>query len=284
MSVTAQVVSSARLLKRIGDRVRDLRKGKSLSRQVLADISGVSSRYLAQLECGEGNISISLLHKVATALDCSIEQLLSEADPEVARITQLVSQATPDRRAAALEALKAAGKNRVCLIGLRGAGKSTLGRLAGKALGVPFVELNREIEAMGGMPVPEIMALYGQDGYRRLEADALRQIARRDGAIILAVAGGIVSDSSTYDALKRAFHTIWVKATADEHMGRVRAQGDLRPMKDNPRALSQLKALLAEREALYAQAEAHLDTSGESREKSLERLLRLLDQHRFLNT
>ena len=167
MSVATQAVRPDRLLRRIGERVRDLRKRQRLSRQALAETSGVSPRYLAQLETGAGNISISLLHRIATALDCQLDRLLSDADPEIAQIAELAKQATPDRRAAAIELLRESGKNRVCLIGLRGAGKSTLGQMAGAALKVPFVELNREIETMGSMPVSEIMALYGQDVRKR---------------------------------------------------------------------------------------------------------------------
>ena len=282
MSIAMQGFESADLLAQIGARVRLLRKAKGLSRQSLAERSGVSPRYLAQIESGASNISVGLLHRVAMALGCAIEQLLKDTDAEVAQIAELATRASPEQRDAARRLLSCAGKNRVCLVGLRGAGKSTLGHLAGKALGVPFIELNREIENLGSMPVAEIMALYGQDGYRRLEADALTQIAALPGPVILAVAGGIVSDSATYAQLREAFHTVWVKASPQEHMDRVRAQGDLRPMKGNPQALGQLKAILAEREPHYAQAENCLDTSGEDREKSLERLVDLIRAQRFL--
>jgi len=175
-----------------------------------------------------------------------------------------------------------ARRNRICLVGLRGAGKSTLGALAGDALGLPFVELNKEIEDQSGMPVGEVMALYGQEGYRRLEAQAVTRMVETHDALILAVAGGIVSDPEAYSQLLAHFHTVWVRTSPDEHMARVRAQGDERPMAGNPEAMEQLKSILTEREELYARAEAHLDTSGKTTDQSLADLISLIDARRFL--
>ena len=231
-----------------------------------------------------------LLMRVASALDCRIEWLVGADDPwssEVLRVAEGFRAADAQTRAAVLRALEretpeSLRAQRVCLVGLRGAGKSTLGRLAGAALDVPFVELNREIELTGGMPVDEIMALYGQEGYRRLETDALDRIIATHDRMILAVAGGIVAEPATYNRLLARFHTVWIKASAGEHMDRVRAQGDERPMAGNPEAMAQLKSILTSREVLYEQAHAQLDTSGQAVEASLRGLLALIEARGFL--
>ncbi|MEO1159724.1 MAG: helix-turn-helix transcriptional regulator [Pseudomonadota bacterium] len=226
----------------LGDRVRAERKARGLSRRVLSGISGVSERYLAQLETGSGNISIILLRDIAMSLGVSLEELVSE--------TRSLPEGHSGRR------------QRIALVGLRGAGKSTLGFSLARALDMPFVELNDEIERQSGLPVPEIFNLYGQNGYRRLEADALETIAARHNSVVLAVAGGIVGDGDAYNSLLRDFHTVWLKASAEEHMNRVRAQGDLRPMEGNPAAMQQLRKLLDERNADYARSHYSLNTSG----------------------
>jgi XRE family aerobic/anaerobic benzoate catabolism transcriptional regulator len=169
-------------------------------------------------------------------------------------------------------------RQRICLIGLRGAGKSTLGRLLGETLSVPFIELNRDIEEQSGMPVNEVMALYGQEGYRRLERQALERIVQMTDCVVLAVAGGIVSEPETYNFLLRNFHTVWLKATPEEHMQRVRTQGDERPMAGNPKAMEELNAILTAREALYARADLTVDTSGRTLEQSRADLLAAVGQ------
>jgi XRE family aerobic/anaerobic benzoate catabolism transcriptional regulator len=161
-------------------------------------------------------------------------------------------------------------------VGLRGAGKSTLGEMLGRRLGLSFIELNREIEEQSGMPVNEIMALYGQEGYRRLERQALERIVAVSDALVLAVAGGIVSEPETYGYLLRNFHTVWLKAAPEEHMQRVRAQGDERPMAGNPKAMDELKSILTSREALYARAEAMINTTGKPPNESLRELLEVV--------
>lgn len=278
------------LIARVGERVRKARELKGIPRRVLSDISGVSPRYLALLEAGEGNISIGLLQRVATALDHRIEWLVGEDDPwtsEVLRMADLYRGADAETRARVGAVLspqpeESLRKQRLCLIGLRGAGKSTLGALAGQALGIPFVELNREIEDQAGMPVTEVMALYGQEGYRRLEAQALGRIVATHDSLILAVAGGIVAEPDTYKTLLQQFHTIWLRANPEDHMARVRAQGDTRPMAGNPEAMEQLRHILTSREALYDQARARLDTSGKTVEQALAALLDLIAERRFL--
>lgn len=284
-------VAARTLIARVGERVRKARELKGIPRRVLSEISGVSPRYLALLEAGEGNISIGLLQRVATALDHRIEWLVGEDDPwtsDTLRVADLYRKASAETRAQVVAVLnpqpeRALRGRRICLIGLRGAGKSTLGARAGTALGIPFVELNREIEDHAGMAVTEVLALYGQEGYRRLEAQALSRIVAMHDTVILAVAGGIVAEPDTYTALLSQFHTIWVKATPEEHMARVRAQGDTRPMAGNPEAMDQLRHILTSREALYDQARARLDTSGRTMEQSLGDLLALIADRRFLD-
>lgn len=279
------------LIRRVGERVRKARELKGVPRRVVSERSGVSPRYLAQLEAGEGNISIGLLKRVALALDFRVEWLVSEEDPwtsEIQKLTDLFRAAPGATRARVLEVLapeppETLRARRICLIGLRGAGKSTLGALAGAQLGIPFVELNREIEDHAGMAVTEVMALYGQEGYRRLEAQAVDRIIATHETMILAVAGGIVSEPETYKTLLGHFHTIWLRASPDEHMLRVRAQGDTRPMAGNPEAMEQLKSILQSRVALYRRAEAMLDTSGKTQEASLADLVALIGSRGFLD-
>ena len=282
--------SVARLITRVGERVRRARERKGISRRILSEQSGVSPRYLAQLESGAGNISIGLLQRVAIALDHRIEWLTGEEDPwtsEALRVGDLyrssnaaTQQMVQDLLSPEPEANLRAG--RICLVGLRGAGKSTLGALAGQALGLPFVELNTEIEAQSGMPVGEVMALYGQEGYRRLEAQAISRITATHDSLILAAAGGVVGEPETYNSLLTGFHTIWIRASAEEHMARVRAQGDERPMAGNPEAMEQLRSILASREALYGKALAQLDTSGKEVQTSLDELANLIQGRGFL--
>ena len=273
-----------RLTRRLGERVRAVRKRRGLSRRALAELSGVSPRYLAQLESGEGNTSIALLHRVAVALERPVETLVAADDPladETGELVRLYRRADAAGRARARQALdperlRADKAGRICLIGLRGAGKSTLGPMLGEALGVPFVELNRAIERGAGMPVGEIIALYGEAGYRKLEADTLESIVATHERVVLAVAGGVAEVESSFAQLLTRFHTVWIKASAAEHMERVRAQGDLRPMAGNPRAMAQLHDLLRAREARYRRAEHHLDTGGRTVEASRAELVELV--------
>ncbi|APX12691.1 transcriptional regulator [Tateyamaria omphalii] len=278
------------MIARLATRVRAARDALGLPRRALSERSGVSPRYLAQLEAGEGNISIILLERVATALNLRIEDLLSEAPPmdgDVARVARLY-QAAPAQVQGRVRALLAPQNplalraQRICLVGLRGAGKSTLGRMAADKLKVPFVELNEEIEAEAGMPLSEVMALYGQDGYRALEAEAVARVVSRHDKLILAVAGGIVSDAAVYDTVLERFHTIWVRTSPGEHMARVRAQGDLRPMEGNPAAMDQLKALLHNRTPSYERALAQVDTAAKPVSTSLNELLAIIAKYRFL--
>ncbi len=293
MSDTSHTANQAQdLIQRLAARVREARKARGLPRRVLSEISGVSPRYLAQLEAGEGNISVILLQRVAVALDLKIETLLSETVPfdrDVERVARLFSKANPDvqqqvRALLSKQSPTAMRSGRICLIGLRGAGKSTLGRLAGVALDLPFVELNKEIELASDMPVAEVMALYGQEGYRELEAEALERVSATHDKMILAVAGGIVAEQATYATLLQRFHTIWVYTSPSEYMQRVRAQGDVRPMEGNPAAMTQLKNLLDTRTPLYERADAQINTSNRPVNASLKDLLKIIEKRHFLET
>ena len=265
---------------KVGERVRHARQQKAISRRVLSEQSGVSQRYLAQLEAGTGNISVALLFKVAAALGHPPDWLLGEEDPwtsNVREFTDLFRNASQEQREKALEVLHPgnAAKNkarRICLIGLRGAGKSSLGSLLAKKLAIDFIELNNLIEQQSGMAVSEVMALYGQEGYRRLERQAVEAIAEGREAAILAVGGGIVSEPETFAYLLRTFHTVWLKASPEEHMQRVRQQGDERPMAGNPQAMEELKSILTSRASLYSRADTMVDTSGRTIDQSLDDL------------
>jgi XRE family aerobic/anaerobic benzoate catabolism transcriptional regulator len=282
----------AALMEQVGDRVRKARERKGIPRRLLSERSGVSPRYLAQLESGQGNISISLLKRVAIALDHRIEWLVGEEDPwnsEVMRVAELFRSSDQATRESVLRVLSSdvsetLRANRICLVGLRGAGKSTLGKLVGRQLDLPFVELNQEIEQHAGMPIAEIMALYGQEGYRKLEADALDRVIATFDAVLLAVAGGVVAEPETYNKLLSHFHTIWLKASPQEHMDRVLAQGDERPMAGNPEAMAELKSILTSREVLYEKALYQLDTSEASLERSLEQLVGLITENGLLTS
>jgi XRE family transcriptional regulator, aerobic/anaerobic benzoate catabolism transcriptional regulator len=259
-------------LEQLGQRVRTMRALRGMSRKVLARVSGISERYIAQLEGGKGNVSIVLLRRVSNAMGAHLEDLIPAAEPtpEWPVIRDLLRKATPNQIAQAKDVLAGQGiaaQRRmsfagIALIGLRGAGKSTLGKLLAKRIGWSFVELNKEIEAQNGLSVAEIIALYGQEGFRRMEQAALGQLLARKELMVLATGGGIVSEPLSFDLILSSFYTIWVKAEPEEHMARVRGQGDLRPMADDRSAMAELRTILKSREPLYARASAVVDTAG----------------------
>lgn len=258
-------------LEQLGQRVRTMRALRGMSRKVLAKVSGISERYIAQLESGKGNVSIVLLRRVAGAMGAHLEDLIpsSEPIPDWAVIRDLLRKASPNQIAQAKDMLagssplapRGASFSGIALIGLRGAGKTTLGRMLAKKIGWSFVELNKEIEAQNGLSVAEIIALYGQEGFRRMEQAALTQLLARKELMVLATGGGIVSEAITFDQILSSFYTIWLKAEPEEHMARVRGQGDLRPMADDRAAMQELRTILHSREPLYARASGVLDTA-----------------------
>jgi len=268
-------------LEQLGQRVRTMRALRGMSRKVLAKVSGISERYIAQLESGKGNVSIVLLRRVSNAMAAHLEDLIpsTEPAPDWAVIRDLLRKATPQQIAQARDVLAGAAAQRqmafagIALIGLRGAGKSTLGRMLAKKIGWSFVELNKEIEAQNGLSVAEIIALYGQEGFRRMEQAALGQLLARKELMVLATGGGIVSEALTFDLILSSFYTIWLKAKPEEHMARVRRQGDLRPMADDRSAMAELRTILLSREPLYARASAVVDTAGLSINDAAGRLV-----------
>ena len=272
------VPGDSEFLGSLGKRVREIRE------QILARDADVSERYLAQLEAGDGNISIMLLRRVALALGVSLAELVSDADNSVERklIRQFLER-LPERK---LEDTifrlmrdfgyhEAARKERIALIGLRGAGKSTLGSALAAELHIPFVELDRAIENKAGISLSEVFMLYGQSGYRRIERRCLDKVIRTHERGVIAVGGGVVSEPDTYGLLLSSCFTVWLKAAPEEHMSRVTAQGDFRPMEGiegNEEAMEDLRRILAAREPLYRKADAVVDTSGLTLESSLVEL------------
>jgi len=264
--------SETGFLEQLGQRVRTMRALRGMSRKVLAKVSGISERYIAQLESGKGNVSIVLLRRVSNAMGAHLEDLIPAADPtpDWPVIRDLLRKAAPNQIAQAKDILGGQGlaaQRRmsfagIALIGLRGAGKSTLGKMLAKRIGWSFVELNKEIEAQNGLSVAEIIALYGQEGFRRMEQAALGQLLAHKELMVLATGGGIVSEPLSFDLILSSFYTIWVKAEPEEHMARVRGQGDLRPMADDRSAMAELRTILRSREPLYARASAVVDTAG----------------------
>jgi XRE family aerobic/anaerobic benzoate catabolism transcriptional regulator len=238
-------------LARLGERVRAWRAEHRMTRKALALGSGVSERYLAQLEAGHGNISVLLLRKLSRAMQVPIETLVRE-------------QSADGRDA------------RVALLGLRGAGKSTLGEKLAQALAVPFLELDREVEKEAGAPLGEVFSIYGQEAFRRFERKALARVLHEHPQSVIAAGGSLVTDPDTYRLLLDHCTCVWLKATPEEHMARVMAQGDLRPFKSSPAALEEIRRLLADRDALYARADAVLSTSGRPMRRSLAELKALV--------
>ena len=272
------------LLQSLGRKVRALRAGRGMTRKMLAADSGVSERYLAQLEQGKGNISIGLLHRVSTALRTDITDLLqegSEITAEQVLINELVQGLNSDDQQRALQLLyqnfsAVNDSNRIALVGMRGAGKTSLGSRLAEHRGVPFVQLVTQIEKLAGMAVAEILSLSGQDGYRRLEEKALFHVLAESDRCVIETGGSIVSESSLFNVLLTTCQVVWIKALPEDHMQRVIDQGDVRPIENNDDSMADLRRILAAREPFYAQAHAIIDTENSSLEKSLKQLISVL--------
>jgi XRE family transcriptional regulator, aerobic/anaerobic benzoate catabolism transcriptional regulator len=272
-------------LRRLGERVRTLRNQRGMTRKALAQHADVSERYLAQLEVGKGNCSIVLLRRIARAIGLPVTQLVQEgAEPalDLVLLSQFLERLPPDRLVEARKLVTehfsspSEDRRRVALIGLRGSGKSTLGQLLAERLGVPFIELDREIERRSGANLSEIFDMFGQETFRRAEREALDDVLRRHPHFVIATSGSIVTEPGTLELLLASCFTIWVRAEPEEHMKRVMAQGDMRPMANNARAMDDLVSILKSREPLYAKAEAVVATTGKMPEQNLAELLRII--------
>ena len=272
------------LLVALGERLRTLRARRGLTRKAVALAADVSERYLANLEYGIGNASLLILDQVACAIHCPMAELIgdvSTSSPEWLLIReQLDGRSEADLRRARLaigQALGTGGEQqakskRVALIGLRGAGKSTLGKMLADDLDMPFIELSREIEKVAGCSIREIHDLYGTNAYRRYERRALEEAIQIYPEMVLATPGGLVSDPATLNLLLAHCTTAWLQADPEEHMSRVAAQGDLRPMAASAEAMDDLKRILAGRAAFYSKADLSVDTSGQTLEVSFQAL------------
>jgi XRE family aerobic/anaerobic benzoate catabolism transcriptional regulator len=278
-------------LESLGERVRTLRSRQGMTRRAVALAADVSERHLANLEYGTGNVSVLVLLQVAQALQCSLAELLGDVtttSPEWLLIRELLGKRSEaDLRRARVQLSEMFGeggnaqerKNRIALIGLRGAGKTALGQRLADNLGFPFIELSREIEQFAGCQISEIHNLYGANAYRRYERRALEEAIQIYPEVVIATPGGLVSDSANFNLLLSHCTTVWLQADAADHMGRVAAQGDMRPMAASREAMEDLKRILEGRSAFYSKADLAINTSGRSEDQAFEALRTSVRQH-----
>jgi XRE family aerobic/anaerobic benzoate catabolism transcriptional regulator len=277
-------------LRGLGERLRLIRAQRAMPRRLLARQSGVSERYIAQFEAGAGNMSLLLLRRLARALGVPTQELLSLGQTEQPHDLVLLERFLARLSAAQIREARrllvdrfsggeaGARRQRIALVGLRGAGKSSLGRLLAERRGVPFVELDREVERLSRMELRDIFEVHGQDGFRRWEREALRHVIATEAQVVIATGGGLVADPTTFELLLANCLTIWIRAAPEEHMRRVVAQGDERPMADGDqrRAMDDLRAILASREPLYNQADLVLESTNRTIEECLDELTMVL--------
>jgi len=270
-------------LKMLGERVRQERSRREITRKELAKAAYVSERFLAQLETGHGNISIIRLRRIAHAMGMGVERLAQEKNgdvPEMAGVVALLEKLKPEerRRAQAMLLEKFGARSeeerrgRIALVGMRGAGKSTLGVLLAERMGAPFIELDRRIEQESGVKLSAVFDLYGPAGFHRLEREALERVLETHERFVLATGGSIVNEPETFSRLRSACYTIWLKAKPEDHMQRVIAQGDKRPMAGSQWAMADLRKILAGREPLYEKADASVNTSGKTLKQAVSEL------------
>jgi len=278
-------------LEALGDRVRTLRSRKGMTRRAVAVAADVSERHLANLEYGTGNVSVLVLLQVANALQCSLAELLGDVttlSPEWLLIRELLSKRSEaDLRRVRVQLSDMFGeggnaqerKNRIALIGLRGAGKTSLGQRLANDMGFPFIELSREIEQFAGCQISEIHNLYGANAYRCYERRALEEAIQIYPEVVIATPGGLVSDSANFNLLLSHCTTVWLQADAVDHMGRVAAQGDMRPMAASREAMEDLKRILEGRSAFYSKADLAINTSARSEDQAFDALRTSVRQH-----
>lgn len=269
----------------LGERVRLLRARRGLTRKTLANLAEVSERHVANVETGVGNASIQFLRQLSTVLNCSLAEMTGDetaSSPDWLMIREILRGRSDDELARARAMLaelfdkptsEATRRQRIALIGLRGAGKSSLGRQLAAHLEVPFIELSAQIEMLAGCSIDEIHSLYGQTAYRRYEQRALEEVIRSHARAVIATPGGIVSEPATFNLLLTHCYTMWLKASPEEHMSRVLAQGDRRPMSGNREAMEDLKRILESRAQFYSKADKTFDTSDMPAERAFARLL-----------
>jgi XRE family aerobic/anaerobic benzoate catabolism transcriptional regulator len=289
-AVETQRAGHAAFAAAVGRLVRLARAKRGATRRQLAQDSGASERYLAQIESGQGNPSVIILKSIADALDLPIIELLPRSNGQAAAMTHIldaIGRLPPSELPAVVELIEHRGgadravdrARRIGLVGLRGAGKSTLGKMLAQRLRCPFIELDRLVEQDYGARIPDLIEMAGLATFRRYERACLERVIDEHEAAVIATAGGIVSNSETYALLLRRNHTVWIKARPEEHMGRVIEQRDFRPMARNREAMADLVAILEARRADYARAQAELDTSGDTVERSFEKLLAIATRY-----
>lgn len=268
-------------LRAFGERIRGERSRRGMSRRLLAHHAAISERYVTQLESGKGNVSIVVLRRIANALGLPLSTILEESpSPEMTLLRQFLARLTSAQLTdayASMAHLFAADSaetrgQRIALVGLRGAGKTTLGRMLAQELDTPFVELDREIERVSGLSIAHILELYGQQAYRRYEMQALQTLLAERPRFVVATGGSLVSEPGTFELLLRSCFTAWIRTTPEEHMSRVIAQGDQRPMAGSEQAMEDLRRILEEREPLYGRADVTVETTGASEEESVAAL------------
>ena len=272
----------------LGERLKLLRARRGLTRKALAKLADVSERHVANVESGVGNASIQFLRQLCTVLNCSLAEMTGDetaSSPDWLMIREILRGRTDEALAQARAVLselfdapasESSRRQRIALVGLRGAGKSSLGRLLGRHLNVPFIELSAQIVQLAGCSIAEIHALYGQTAYRRYEQRALEEVIRHHARAVIATPGGIVSEPATFNVLLSHCYTVWLRASPEEHMNRVLAQGDRRPMSGNREAMEDLKRILESRAQFYSKADHLFDTSDMTLDVAFNRLSGLL--------